>query len=162
MAILLQPILKFVYRPANEVRAPRQLNRIRFYRGYLRHISGFSFRQKYSIVFDRVLLEIAHDIPRVEVLAWFERPRPGWAEHDPEAVWWQGLVDLVRRLFDATGVDPRQILAVGLSAIAPDLLPVDKSFQPLRPGAIVEAIQSKLAATQPTPNATSLRSRGAA
>ena len=34
--------------------------------------------------------------------------------------------------------------------------------EPLRPGAIVEAIESKLAAKQPTPNATSLRSRGAA
>jgi len=70
-------------------------------------------------------------------------PRPGWAEHDPEAVWWQGLVELVRGLFDATGIDPRQVLAVGLSAIAPDLLPVDAAFQPLRPGAILYGIDTR-------------------
>jgi 2-oxoglutarate ferredoxin oxidoreductase subunit alpha len=34
--------------------------------------------------------------------------------------------------------------------------------EPLRPGAIVEAIHAKLAASQPAPNATPLRSRGAA
>jgi 2-oxoglutarate ferredoxin oxidoreductase subunit alpha len=34
--------------------------------------------------------------------------------------------------------------------------------EPLRPGAIVEAIQAKLATPQPLPNATSIRGRGAA
>jgi xylulokinase len=72
-------------------------------------------------------------------------PRPGWAEHDPEAVWWQGLVDIVQRLFAATGVSPQQIRALGISAIAPDLLPVDNAFRPLRRGAILYGIDTRAA-----------------
>jgi len=72
-------------------------------------------------------------------------PRQGWAEHDPEAVWWQGLVEIARRLLEATGVDPRHILSLGISAIAPDLLPVDRSFKPLLPGAILYGIDTRAA-----------------
>ena len=60
-------------------------------------------------------------------------PRPGWAEHDPERVWWGGVTGLCRQLLggehrgDAVG-------GVAVSAIGPCLLPVDAAGDPLRPG----------------------------
>ncbi len=61
-------------------------------------------------------------------------PRPGWAEHDADAVWWHDCVTLCRRLLSESRVDPRQIGGVGVSAIAPCVLPVDADGRPLRPG----------------------------
>lgn len=61
-------------------------------------------------------------------------PRPGWVEHDPEAVWWGDFCAIVRDLLAQSGIRPQQILAVGCSAIAPDLLPVDAQGDPLRMG----------------------------
>lgn len=61
-------------------------------------------------------------------------PRPGWAEHDADDVWWHDFMALCRQLLAAPGVDPAQIVSVGVSAIAPCVLPVDKDGDPLRPG----------------------------
>ena len=61
-------------------------------------------------------------------------PRAGWAEHDAEGVWWHDFVMLCRQLLAAPKVDPAKIIAVGVSAIAPCVLPVDKDGAPLRPG----------------------------
>lgn len=61
-------------------------------------------------------------------------PRPGWAEHDADGVWWQDFVTLCRRLLSAPEVDPSKVLAVGVSAIAPCVLPIDSDGRPLRPG----------------------------
>jgi xylulokinase len=61
-------------------------------------------------------------------------PRPGLAEHDAEKVWWHDFVYICRQLLAASGVEPEQIAGVGLSAIAPCVLPVDRHGQPLRPG----------------------------
>jgi xylulokinase len=61
-------------------------------------------------------------------------PRPGWAEHDAGQVWWHDFVTLCRRLLAESGVTPGQIAGVGVSAIAPCVLPVDREGRPLRPG----------------------------
>ena len=61
-------------------------------------------------------------------------PRPGWVEHDAERVWWHDFVKLCRQLLALPGVDPAQIISVGVSAIAPCVLPLDKDGVPLRPG----------------------------
>lgn len=60
-------------------------------------------------------------------------PRPGWAEHDPEGVWWQGLVGLCRELLSGpySGSD---VGGVAVSAIGPCLLPLDERGEPLRNG----------------------------
>lgn len=60
-------------------------------------------------------------------------PRPGWAEHDADAVWWGGLVGLCRSLLGGAyrGED---VGAVAVSAIGACLLPVDAAGRPLRPG----------------------------
>ena len=60
-------------------------------------------------------------------------PRPGWAEHDADAVWWSGLVGLCRQLW-AQGFRGDQVAGVGVSAIGACLLPVDDRGRPLRPG----------------------------
>jgi xylulokinase len=61
-------------------------------------------------------------------------PHQGWAEHDPEKTWWGDFVVLTKLLLEKTGIDPKLIAGIGVSAIAPCLLPVDSSGNPLRMG----------------------------
>lgn len=63
-------------------------------------------------------------------------PRQGWAEHDAERDWWGDFCSITRSLVAESGVDPRQILAVGCSSIGPDMLPVDEECRPLRPAVL--------------------------
>ncbi|WP_324716556.1 FGGY-family carbohydrate kinase [Carboxydochorda subterranea] len=63
-------------------------------------------------------------------------PRPGWAEHDAERDWWGDFCSLTRGLLAESGVSPSSILAVGCSAIGPDMLPVDARCRPLRPAVL--------------------------
>ena len=72
-------------------------------------------------------------------------PRPGWVEQDADRVWWHDFVYLCRQLLQAGQVDPKQILAVGVSAIAPCVLPVDGAGRPLRP-AILYGIDTRASA----------------
>lgn len=59
-------------------------------------------------------------------------PRPGWAEHDGEAVWWTDFVAVARELVEASRSEGR-IIGLGVSGIGPCLLPVDSAGKPLRP-----------------------------
>ncbi len=61
-----------------------------------------------------------------------QMPAPGLAEHDPEQMWWNGFLRVVRALIDESGVDPNRIAGVGCSGIGPCLLPVDDCGRPLR------------------------------
>jgi xylulokinase len=57
-------------------------------------------------------------------------PRPGWAEHDAESVWWADFTALCAALLpQAEG----GIAAVCVSGIGPCLLPADAEGHPLRP-----------------------------
>jgi xylulokinase len=69
-------------------------------------------------------------------------PRPGWAEHDADEVWWHDFCFLAKKLLAETGVTAQEIAAVGCSGIGPDLLPVDERGQPLRP-AILYGIDTR-------------------
>lgn len=60
-------------------------------------------------------------------------PRPGYVEHDPEAVWWNGFVEVTARLLAESGIAPAEIAAVACSGIGPCVLPVDAAGDPLRP-----------------------------
>jgi len=60
-------------------------------------------------------------------------PRPGWAEHDPERVWWQGLTGICHALL-AGEYSGEDVAGVGVSAIGPCLLPLDRNGKPLRNG----------------------------
>ncbi len=66
-------------------------------------------------------------------------PRPGWAEHDGEAVWWADFVALARELAGPAGGG---IAAVGVSGIGPAVLPVDHACRSLRP-AILYGIDTR-------------------
>lgn len=58
--------------------------------------------------------------------------RPGWAEHDPEAVWWGDTLHLARALLaQVPGAAPE---ALAVSAIGPCCLPVAQDGTPLRHG----------------------------
>ena len=56
-------------------------------------------------------------------------PRPGWAEHDAESVWWADVLGLLREL-GSDRLD--RVAALCVSGIGPCLLPVDAAGVPLR------------------------------
>ena len=80
------------------------------------------------------LEEVAHGI---------SRPRPGWAEQDPEAVWWADVVALCRRLLPRAGGG--HVVAAAASALGPCLVPADAAGRPLRP-AILYGIDTRAVA----------------
>jgi xylulokinase len=77
-------------------------------------------------------------------------PRPGWAEHDVEAVWWDGILALCRELVPAAG---DRLAGVCVSGIGPCAAPCDGGLRPLRPailygldmraGAEIEALDTR-------------------
>jgi len=67
-------------------------------------------------------------------------PKPGWAEHDAEKIWWADFVRLCHKLLDQR--TRKRVAAVGCSAIAPTMLPVDHHGIPLRP-AILYGIDTR-------------------
>ncbi len=60
-------------------------------------------------------------------------PRPGWAEHDADDLWWHDVVAVTREL-TAGQYAASEVGAVAISAIGPCMLPVDAEGKPLRPG----------------------------
>ena len=60
-------------------------------------------------------------------------PHPGWLEHDADDVWLHDFLFLARDLLNKSGLDPKQILALGVSSICSALLLLDKDQVPLRP-----------------------------
>jgi len=61
-------------------------------------------------------------------------PQKGLAEHDAEKVWWGDFNLITKKIFEKSKVDPKKIIAIGCSAIAPAVLPIDKQGNPLRKG----------------------------
>lgn len=71
-------------------------------------------------------------------------PRPGWAEHDAEAVWWADVVEVSRQLVGRVPTGDR-VEGVAVSAIGPCLLPIDEAGDPLRP-AILYGVDTRATA----------------
>lgn len=44
----------------------------------------------------------------------YETPRPQWTEQDP-ALWWDATIEAVHQALEGSGIDPREIEAVGLT-----------------------------------------------
>jgi xylulokinase len=61
-------------------------------------------------------------------------PHPGHVEQDADQVWWRDLCHLCAAVLEGTSFHARDIAGVGVSAIGPCLLPLDRAMQPLRPG----------------------------
>lgn len=59
-------------------------------------------------------------------------PHAGWAEEDA-SVWWHGAVQATRQALASAAVDPRDIVAVGVSGMVPAIVLLDEANQPLRP-----------------------------
>jgi xylulokinase len=72
-------------------------------------------------------------------------PHPGWAEHDPDAVWWKDFLHLCSTLLAATRVPSASIAAVGISTISPAVVIVDAAGKALRP-AILYGIDTRATA----------------
>jgi xylulokinase len=69
------------------------------------------------------------------------RPRPGWAEHDAESVWWADFLDLTRELVPKSGGG---IASVCVSGIGPCVLAASADGRPLRP-AILYGVDTRAA-----------------
>lgn len=67
-----------------------------------------------------------------------EMPQPGFYEQDADSVWWEDFTKLSRNLIDRIkaehSLSADSIRAVGVSTIAPCVLPVDDAGVPLRKG----------------------------
>ncbi|MEW6567955.1 MAG: FGGY-family carbohydrate kinase [Chloroflexota bacterium] len=59
-------------------------------------------------------------------------PQPDWAEQDPNELW-QTVALTTNRVLQQSGIDPEEILGVGISAQMFNLLPVDEAGRPLTP-----------------------------
>jgi xylulokinase len=69
-------------------------------------------------------------------------PRPGYAEHDAERVWWADVCTLCAELLDSRTGD---LAAVCVSGIGPCVVPCDAEVRPLRP-AILYGIDTRATA----------------
>jgi xylulokinase len=58
-------------------------------------------------------------------------PEPGFAEHRPIEDWWEDVTAIVRRLLAESGVAAASVKSIGMSAIGPCMLPVDRDGAPL-------------------------------
>lgn len=63
-------------------------------------------------------------------------PQAGWAEHDPDQDWWGDFCFLSKALLAESGVNPKDVRAVGTSAIGPCMLPVDAEGNALMNGVL--------------------------
>lgn len=61
--------------------------------------------------------------------------RPGWAEQRPEQ-WWDCLKQATASVMASSGIDPKDIKAIGISYQMHGLVMVDKDLKPLRPAII--------------------------
>jgi xylulokinase len=57
-------------------------------------------------------------------------PAPGWVEQDPDELW-RAVAATTREVIETAGIDPADILGVGVSAQMFNLLPVDEEIKPL-------------------------------
>jgi len=61
-----------------------------------------------------------------------ENPKPNHFEHDADAVWWHDFCTISHALIEKSGINPCQIMSVGISALGADCVPVDENCRPLR------------------------------
>jgi xylulokinase len=57
-------------------------------------------------------------------------PHPEWVEQDPDELW-RAVAATSRQVIEQTGIDPHEILGVGVSAQMWNTLPVNEKGQPL-------------------------------
>lgn len=58
-------------------------------------------------------------------------PQLEWAEHDPN-LWWMAFKKCMRLTLSSTVIDPRKVVGLAISELAPVVVPVDKNGKALR------------------------------
>ena len=97
--------------------------------GYLIGVDIGTYSSKGVLVTAAGQIVASHTVPHG-----MDMPKPGFFEHDADRVWWHDFVEIVQHLFRISGVDPKQVLGVGTSAIGSCVLPINEKGRPLRPG----------------------------
>lgn len=97
--------------------------------GYLLGVDIGTYSSKGVLVRTDGKVVASHTVPHA-----MDMPKPGYFEHDADGVWWHDFVEIVRNLLQKSGIEPRQILGIGTSAIGSCVLPIDEDGNPLRPG----------------------------
>jgi sugar (pentulose or hexulose) kinase len=62
--------------------------------------------------------------------------RPGWVEQDPDECYWGDFRKISRDLINKSKVNPKDIVGVGISSLAPGMVPVDINGAVVRPAMI--------------------------
>lgn len=60
-------------------------------------------------------------------------PRPAWAEQDAEEIYWGEFKIIARQLLAEARIDPKDIAGIGVSGLTPDIVPVDREGNAIRP-----------------------------
>lgn len=97
--------------------------------GYLLGVDIGTYSSKGVLVGADGKVVASHTVPHGMAM-----PGPGYFEHDADGVWWHDFVEIVHALLQKSAIEPRQILAIGTSAIGSCVLPIDEAGCPLRPG----------------------------
>ncbi|MBI2886619.1 MAG: methyltransferase domain-containing protein [Chloroflexi bacterium] len=92
MTLILHPLLKLLYRPANLIPWLRPLARALPYNGYLSWLAQFGFRHNHHVIFDHLAAPTAFYIRREEFLGWFRkaslsRPQLSWRNQNSWRGW---------------------------------------------------------------------------
>ncbi|NPV85822.1 MAG: methyltransferase domain-containing protein [Anaerolineae bacterium] len=75
LTLVLHPLLKLVYYPANHWHPMAWLKKLLPYNAYMGWLSKFGFRHTHAVIFDHLTPATAFYIRREEFSAWFERAR---------------------------------------------------------------------------------------
>jgi len=70
-AVVMQSLLKGVYKPVNERATLRRFRKYLYYNSYFYHLSAFNFRQNHTIVYDHLVAPTAFYIKRDDFERWF-------------------------------------------------------------------------------------------
>jgi len=62
----------------------------------------------------------------------FDTPRPLWSEQDPR-LWWDATVAAIRQVLATTGIDPSEVVGLGLTGQMHGLVLLDADGEVLRP-----------------------------
>jgi xylulokinase len=81
-----------------------------------------------------VLTELDGRILRTETIAHgISTPQPGYVEQDADAVWWNDVKLLCKKIFSHNSYTANDVAGIAVSAIGPCLLPLCAQGNPLRP-----------------------------
>lgn len=69
-------------------------------------------------------------------------PKPGWAEHDADKVWWYDFLLVTKKLLSVSGISAENVKSVCVSGIGQCVLPIDVNGKPLSP-AILYGIDTR-------------------